>query len=79
VISHITGDDAVTENSTQVYGNANTGMTHRSREEQLRFFDGWTLLEPGLVRLDEWRPDPGTGTIGAAGGYFLCGVGAKTS
>jgi hypothetical protein len=79
VISHITGDDAVTENSTEVYGHANTGMTHRSRERQLRFFDGWTLLEPGLVRLDEWRPDPATGTIGAGGDYFLCGVGAKTS
>ncbi|MFB4306764.1 SAM-dependent methyltransferase [Actinomadura sp. GTD37] len=77
VISHITGDDDVTDNSVSVYGRANTGMTHRSRDRLLAFFDGWTLLEPGLVRLDEWRPEPSTGTIGAGGGYYLCGVGAK--
>ena len=77
VISHITGDDELTENSVSVYGGANTGMTHRSREGLLAFFDGWTLLEPGLVRLDEWRPDPATGTIGAGGDYYLCGVGIK--
>ena len=77
VISHITGDDEVTENSVNVYGRANTGMNHRSRESLLAFFDGWTLLEPGLVRLDEWRPEPSTGTIGAGGDYYLCGVGIK--
>jgi hypothetical protein len=29
----------------------------RTREEITRFFDGATLLEPGLVWLPEWRPD----------------------
>jgi len=77
VVSHITGDDQVTENSVSVYGSANTGMTLRSRDRLLAFFEGWTLLEPGLVRLDEWRPDPDTGAIGAGGDYYLCGVGTK--
>jgi hypothetical protein len=29
----------------------------RSREEIIRFFDGFDLVEPGLVHLPEWRPD----------------------
>ncbi|UBU09689.1 SAM-dependent methyltransferase [Nonomuraea gerenzanensis] len=31
----------------------------RTREEILAYFDGLELLEPGLVPLPEWRPDPG--------------------
>jgi SAM-dependent methyltransferase len=34
--------------------------TGRSREQILRFFNGTELAEPGLVRIEEWRPDPGT-------------------
>jgi trans-aconitate methyltransferase len=33
-------------------------LTMRSREQVARFFDGMDLVEPGLVRLDEWRPGP---------------------
>lgn len=29
----------------------------RSREEIARFFDGFTLVDPGLVWLPEWHPD----------------------
>jgi len=29
----------------------------RSREEIERFFDGTDLVEPGIVRVEEWRPD----------------------
>jgi SAM-dependent methyltransferase len=32
----------------------------RTRPEIERFFDGFELLSPGLVRVPEWRPDPGT-------------------
>jgi len=32
----------------------------RSREEVARFFAGMDLAEPGLVRVDDWRPDSGT-------------------
>jgi SAM-dependent methyltransferase len=32
-------------------------LTVRGREEIARFFDGFTLVEPGLVWLPEWRPD----------------------
>jgi S-adenosyl methyltransferase len=35
-------------------------LTWRSREEVARFFEGTDLVEPGLVRLEEWRPDTAT-------------------
>jgi len=34
--------------------------TPSSREQMARFFDGTNLVEPGLVRVEEWRPEPGT-------------------
>jgi hypothetical protein len=34
----------------------------RSRDEIARFFDGLELVEPGLVQIDEWRPDTAAGT-----------------
>jgi S-adenosyl methyltransferase len=30
----------------------------RPRDQIARFFDGLDLVEPGLVQLDKWRPDP---------------------
>jgi hypothetical protein len=35
--------------------------TPRGREQVARFFDGTDLVEPGLVRVEEWHPEPGTG------------------
>jgi S-adenosyl methyltransferase len=29
----------------------------RSRDEVTRFFDGLDLIEPGVIRIPEWRPD----------------------
>lgn len=34
-----------------------TQMTYRTRAQVLRLFDGFELVEPGLVQLPEWRPD----------------------
>jgi hypothetical protein len=31
---------------------------NRTPEQLARFFDGFELLEPGLVPVAEWRPDP---------------------
>jgi hypothetical protein len=30
----------------------------RTREQMERFFDGMDLVEPGVVRVEEWHPDP---------------------
>jgi hypothetical protein len=34
--------------------------TPRAREQVARFFAGTDLVEPGLVPVQEWRPEPGT-------------------
>ena len=39
---------------------------YRSREQVSRFFEGTDLVAPGVVRADEWRPDPGTGETGTS-------------
>ena len=33
--------------------------TPRSRDQVARFFDGTDLVEPGLVRVEEWHPESG--------------------
>jgi SAM-dependent methyltransferase len=35
----------------------NTPLISRNRADIARFFDGFTLVEPGLVRPAQWRPD----------------------
>jgi hypothetical protein len=49
--------------------------THRGREQVARFFEGTDLVAPGLVPVEEWRPDPGTGTPGKSS--LWCAVGRK--
>ncbi|MBP2708651.1 SAM-dependent methyltransferase [Microbispora sp. RL4-1S] len=49
------------------------GTTSRSRDQVLAFFDGLDLVEPGVVALQDWRPDPDRlavreGKAGALGG-----------
>ena len=36
-----------------------TPQTLRTREQVARFFTGLELVEPGLVQVHQWRPDPG--------------------
>jgi hypothetical protein len=41
-----------------VYATTPTPIYFRPRDEIARFFDGFELVAPGLVLLDEWHPDP---------------------
>jgi hypothetical protein len=50
-------------------------FTLRSREQVARFFAGMDLVEPGLVPLEEWRPDSGTGDTRKS--TLWCAVGRK--
>jgi len=47
----------------------------RGRAEVARFFAGTDLVEPGLVRVEEWRPDPAA--AGSAASSLWGGVGRK--
>ncbi len=63
-LSHL-GSDIFDEEAQQGFQNIVGRMsqqqyTGRSREQMLRFFKGMELIEPGLVRIEEWRPDPGS-------------------
>jgi S-adenosyl methyltransferase len=46
-------DDALLE----VYRRAGTPVVLRDVEAVRRFFDGWQLVEPGLVPVPDWRPE----------------------
>ena len=63
VISHPAGDVDAGE-IAEAYERLNERMgatqgTLRSHGEVARFFDGLEMVEPGLVQLHRWRPDPG--------------------
>jgi SAM-dependent methyltransferase len=45
--------------AAHVYSRASAHLRSRPIPEILRFFDGFELIEPGLVWLSQWRPDPG--------------------
>ncbi|MEU6805206.1 SAM-dependent methyltransferase [Streptomyces neyagawaensis] len=49
----------------------------RAPEELAGFFDGLELLEPGVVPLNDWRPDPAKGSGGSGEVIALGGVARK--
>jgi SAM-dependent methyltransferase len=49
--------------------------TPRTREQVARFFDGTDLVEPGLVAVEGWRPEPDTDATGKSAVWG--GVGRK--
>lgn len=79
ILSHVTHDGQRPEQvdvARYVYRDATAPWVFRGREEVLRLFDGFTLVEPGLVQLSQWRPDDQE--AGATGGdWAYAGVGLK--
>ncbi len=58
-ISHVTGDihGESAEQAAVEYRKVVPTATLRSREQILRFFDGFDLIAPGLVQVPRWHPD----------------------
>jgi hypothetical protein len=77
-LSHATGDfraEAATK-AASVYDSATSTITLRSHDEITAFFDGFEILNPGVVQLPMWRPDGRTPRdLSKILGY--CGVGRK--
>jgi O-methyltransferase involved in polyketide biosynthesis len=46
--------------ATETYAGARMPFTLRSRAQIMELFDGFDLVEPGLVSLPEWRPELNT-------------------
>ena len=64
--------------TTTVYASTTSPVTQRTPEEILTFFDGLEILEPGLVPVQQWRPDePGPPALSKA--WILGGVARKLS
>jgi O-methyltransferase involved in polyketide biosynthesis len=52
------------ENATSVYSQASAQLHLRSMAELRRFFDGFDLVDPGVVWMADWRPDTGSRPAG---------------
>jgi S-adenosyl methyltransferase len=78
VLSHVTGDDREPGMLAGVgaYENASAPLILRTRSQVQEFFNGFDLIDPGVVFLSQWRP---TGEYHAQGGtrWAYCGVGEK--
>ncbi|NKZ08304.1 SAM-dependent methyltransferase [Actinomadura latina] len=61
VISHLTHEAQPGKTAAigKLYDRATSPAVARSHAEILRFFDGWEMLDPGLVYVPLWRPDEG--------------------
>jgi S-adenosyl methyltransferase len=81
VIGHMTNESkpALAEAVETVYNRSVITQVHiRSRAEILRFFDGFDLVDPGLVYIPLWRPDsPADVPADPKKFWALVGVGRK--
>jgi SAM-dependent methyltransferase len=81
VLGHATDESrpATAHAAERVYNRSVTTGAHvRSRADIGRFFDGFTLLDPGLVYIPQWRPDsPGDVPADPSRLWALVGVGRK--
>jgi S-adenosyl methyltransferase len=58
-ISHVASDidpDQIAEATARLNQLSHQRFTLRGHGQVLRFFDGLELLEPGVVRVEDWRP-----------------------
>lgn len=59
VISHGTSDARPDDIAklTERFGAASASLTMRTRQQVARFFTGFEMVDPGLVFVQQWRPD----------------------
>lgn len=79
VLSHATDHERKLEALTEISGPCDTAcarLTMRSYVEIARFFDGFELVDPGVVFLPQWRPTAEYHQRDGAG-WGYCGVGKK--
>ena len=78
-LSHV-GSDLLADDAQQgirdvIRASGQQQYFYRTREQVARFFEGTDLVEPGLVRVEEWHPEPGGGDAGRSS--LWCAVGRK--
>ncbi len=78
-LSHL-GPEFFTPQALQEMQDVSSGriqqeFAYRPRDQVARFFAGTDLVEPGLVPLEDWRPEPGAADTGKSA--MWCAVGRK--
>jgi hypothetical protein len=63
---------------TAVYRQATAPMVPRNHDQVLRFFDGFDLVEPGLVYAPQWRPDAEGEHTDPKSAFKYAGIGRKS-
>ncbi|BCJ64789.1 SAM-dependent methyltransferase [Polymorphospora rubra] len=62
VVSHLTTPAQMSREVVGVVQRYNTStttpLTFRSRDQVVDLFTGWELVPPGVVSVDQWRPEP---------------------
>ncbi len=77
-ISHLASDvhpEAVGETFNRLNQQMRESVVLRTHDETARFFDGLDVVEPGVVQLPQWRPDPGAADAGPL--PMWCGAAQK--
>ncbi len=63
VVTHLVEDgDPATRKSAEIYSQTTAPVYARSPKEVATWFDGFTLVTPGLVNVDQWRRSGGRTT-----------------
>lgn len=70
-----TGSSGFNALSESAATSGNPRVTPRSQAQVTRFFDGLELVEPGVVAIQQWRPDSDAEASSRAGMWG--GVGTK--
>ena len=84
-LSHATGDfhpPGTKDDAAAAYQNAAAPLVLRTRSEVTQYFDGFDLMEPGLVQAPLWRPEgsaPRARDLAKIGIYAGVGRKAKTN
>ena len=73
--------DVASDALTETFGRLNETMAEsvvlRTREEVAALFGGLEMIEPGVVQLPQWRPEPDAPAPGPL--PMWCGVGLKSA
>jgi hypothetical protein len=60
IISHATHDgldEDLVRRAQEIYEENLNPLTYRRIAEVTQFFEGWDVVEPGVVSVNDWRPD----------------------
>lgn len=80
IVSHLTSEGhppGLVAQKEEIFARSSAPVSYRSRDQIIRMFDGFDLVEPGLTAVTQWRGEPLDEKLDAAGQWWLGGVGRK--